>query len=203
MVRPASAAEAAALAAERPTLSLGLHLDLGEWSFRAGQWAQTDHVVPLNEPLAVTAEIQRQIEAFRRLTGRNPTHLDSHQHVHREEPARSAALNAAEQLGVPLRHFTPHTRYCGDFYGRTRHNEPYPQAITPEALIRLLHSLPAGVTELACHPGEPDLPGNDYNVERQAELNSLCHDSVRPVVERHHIHLISFRELIGIQRILL
>ena len=192
--RPA-AQEAAALAASRPALSLGLHLDLGEWSFRDGQWLQTDHVVSLNDANAVAAEIDRQIEAFRRLTGRDPTHLDSHQHVHRHEPARATALRTAQKLGVPLRHFTPHVRYCGDFYGRSRRNEPFHEAITPEALIRLLESLEGGVTELGCHPGESDPAGGDYTRERPIELHSLRHPTVPSAIERHHIRLISFRDL--------
>ena len=38
MVRPPAAAEAAADARAYPELSLGLHVDLGEWSYREGEW---------------------------------------------------------------------------------------------------------------------------------------------------------------------
>jgi predicted glycoside hydrolase/deacetylase ChbG (UPF0249 family) len=156
---------------------------------------RTDHVVPLDDADAVAAEIEPQLESFRCFIGRDPTHLDSHQHVHRNEPARSTALRTAQELGIPLRHFTPHVHYCGDFYGRSRHNQPCHEAITPDALIRLFESFPDGVTELACHPGEADPAGGDYTIERPIELRSLRHRSVRDVIDHHHIRLISFREL--------
>src|SRR5438552_7939368 len=151
MVRQAAAAEAADYAKGRPSLSLGLHLDLGEWAYRDGQWAAVYEVVPPEDASAVAGEVARQFDAFRRLTGREPTHLDSHQHAHRSEPLRTIASEAAARLGVPLRHFDPRVRYCGDFYGQTGKAERFPDAITPAALVRIIRSLAPGITELACH----------------------------------------------------
>jgi predicted glycoside hydrolase/deacetylase ChbG (UPF0249 family) len=192
MVRRAAAQDAATIAADLPELSLGLHVDLGEWSYRAGEWLRSDRVVSADDPTAVAAEVERQLEAFGRLTGRNPTHLDSHQHAHREEPARSALLDVGRRLGVPVRHFAPEIRYCGDFYGQSRHNEPCHESISAESLIRILESLAHGVTELACHPGEADVPSSDYNVERAIELESLCDPRVIAAVESRQIRLITF-----------
>ena len=74
------AAEAAArYAHEHPALSVGLHIDLSEWTYRDGQWV----VVYENAPAA--EQIPRQLERFRELLGRDPTHLDSHHHVHASE----------------------------------------------------------------------------------------------------------------------
>src|SRR5438067_10605572 len=106
------AAEAAArYAHEHPALSVGLHIDLSEWTYRDGQWV----VVYENAPAA--EQIPRQLERFRELLGRDPTHLDSHQHVHREEPVRSLAVELALELGVPLREAVGGIRYWGAFYG--------------------------------------------------------------------------------------
>jgi predicted glycoside hydrolase/deacetylase ChbG (UPF0249 family) len=80
--------EAADAARVRPRLSLGLHLDLGEWLYRGDRWECTYLRVQLDDEGAVRTETARQLAAFRRLVGCDPTHLDSHQHVHREEPAR-------------------------------------------------------------------------------------------------------------------
>jgi predicted glycoside hydrolase/deacetylase ChbG (UPF0249 family) len=74
---------------------------------------------PPDDQGAVADEAARQLAAFRNLMGRDPSHLDSHQHVHREEPARSVLSGIARGLGIPLRHEAPHIHYCGDFYGRT------------------------------------------------------------------------------------
>src|SRR5437764_15380237 len=45
MVRQPAAASAAGEAALRPELSVGLHLDLGEWVFRNGSWETVYEVV--------------------------------------------------------------------------------------------------------------------------------------------------------------
>src|SRR6476661_6659592 len=89
MVRWPAAAAAAAYARERPQLSVGLHLDLGEWSFREGAWHPVYQVVPVEDAAAVREELLRQLDAFHALMGTGPTHVDSHQHVHTREPARS------------------------------------------------------------------------------------------------------------------
>src|SRR5688572_29103796 len=89
MVHWPAAADAAEAALARPDLSVGLHVDLGEWRLAAGEWVPIYQVVPLVDADAVRTEIARQLEAFRHLMGHDPSHLDSHQHVHRREPVRS------------------------------------------------------------------------------------------------------------------
>src|SRR5438105_15542053 len=86
MVRQPAAAAAAAYARESTRLSVGLHVDLGEWIYRNGEWVHLYFVVPTDDAAAVRAEVAGQLADFNRLTGTDPTHLDSHQHVHREEP---------------------------------------------------------------------------------------------------------------------
>ena len=85
------------------------------------------------EPFAL--EFERQLAIFERLLGRAPTHLDSHQHVHLKEPARSILLQYAEKLGVPLRNCTPAISYQGSFYGQTDEAESFPAGISTETLV--------------------------------------------------------------------
>src|SRR5919112_5422834 len=118
MVRWPAAAEAAAYVREYPDLGLGLHLDLGEWAYRDGNWVPVYEVAPADDAAAVAEEVAHQLAAFRRLVGRDPTHIDSHQHVHRWESARSVLVEVARELAVPLRDCSPKFRYCGDFYGQ-------------------------------------------------------------------------------------
>ncbi len=195
MVRWPAAEDAAAYARSHSDLSVGLHLDLGEWEYVDCEWRARYEVVDTGDPTAVEAEVGRQVETFRRLLGHPPTHLDSHQHVHRHEPVRSALRRAGERLGVSVRHLTSGVQYRGDFYGQDGRGWPLPDAITVEALVGLLAGLPAGVTELGCHPGEPEGLASTYCAERAVELETLCDRQVRAAVADSGIRLRSFAGL--------
>ena len=190
MVTRPCARAAAEYASHDGDLSLGLHVDLGEWVYRDGAWETVEAFAgPVDE------EIRRQVRIFETLVGRKPTHLDSHQHVHRQPAAAAAFVDLARELGVPLRDRSDRVRYCGSFYGQDAKGEPLPGAITTDALIRLLGELPAGTTELGCHPGlgtQDDLP---YGPERGAEVQALCDPRVRQAVDDLGIELRSFARL--------
>jgi chitin disaccharide deacetylase len=194
MVRWADAEPAAELA-RGTDLSVGLHFDLGEWEFRDGEWRAVYEVLAAETPEAVERELASQLERFERLVGRAPTHLDSHQHVHREMPARRAVRRAGERLGVPVRHFTPEVTYSGAFFGQDGKGNPFPEAIKVEALVRVIEALPPGVTELACHPAAEAEGDSVYDAERVVEVDSLCDPRVREAIERGGIALRSFASL--------
>jgi predicted glycoside hydrolase/deacetylase ChbG (UPF0249 family) len=199
MVRQPGAEAAVSAARGCPDLSVGLHLDLGEWERRDGGWHRRSARVDESDAGAVAAEVERQLNTFRALVGRDPTHFDSHQHVHRDEPTRSILSIAALNVGVPLRHYSP-IRYYGGFYGQSSDGSPLWDAITPAALAALVSALPDGTTELCCHPGEHFDPSWDYGVERTIELESLCHPSVRAAVEQSSVRLESFDAAVASQR---
>ena len=138
------------------------------------------------------AEVASQLATFRRLVGRDPTHLDSHQHVHRTEPAHSILLQLAAELSVPLRQFNADVRYQGAFYGRTSEGAPLAGAISREGLLDILANLSPGVTELGCHPGYADDLDGIYIAERAEELKVLCDPTIRSAIEAMGIRLRSF-----------
>jgi predicted glycoside hydrolase/deacetylase ChbG (UPF0249 family) len=180
-------------------LDLGLHIDLGEWAYRNGEWVAIYERVQMDNISAVESEIEDQLADFRRLTGKTPSHLDSHQHAHLHEPVLTVARRFAEDLGVPLRGLSPSIRYCGEFYGQSGRGDPCPQAITVDALVKLVRDLPAGITELACHPGE-DFEHNAlsaYRTERLLELETLCHRRVRDAITQEQVRLCSFTEALN------
>src|SRR5204862_4716610 len=74
MVNAPAAAEAVELAAAHPNLSIGLHVNFTN---------EGERLIEFDDPAICRAELHRQFETFRELMGRLPTHLDSHQHVHR------------------------------------------------------------------------------------------------------------------------
>lgn len=185
-----AAAEAAELARRRPALSVGLHLDYGEWGRVGATWYPI-YEVDARSPGAALDAARRQLERFRELTGRDPTHLDSHQHAHKEEPARTVALALAAELGGPLRHFAEAVRYQGSFYGHVN-GEPRLETIAPEALAALIAELEPGVTEIGCHPGYPEGLYWSYCEEWRTELDTLCSPIVRSSLARHAVELVSF-----------
>ncbi len=198
MVRCPAAVEAAEYAKNRPSLSLGLHLDFGEWVYKNENWTPVYSVVPLDEVMAVRNEVLRQLAVFRTLTGRDPSHIDSHQHAHLREPARSVVLDAVRKLRVPLRDCNPKIRYCGRFYGQIAEGSPYARGSTSDTLIEILLQLPPGITELACHPGEGEVPNTTYVSERAIEVKTLCDARVRSALIEMGIELCGFAALPGL-----
>ena len=195
MVRAAAAQETVAFSHDHPRLSLGLHVDLGEWCFRDGEWVTLYEVVPSGDRVSVESEVAAQLRTFRELTGTSPTHLDSHQHIHRSEPVCSVLREMALELGIPLRHYTPEILFCGDFYGQTGEGEPWPAGISVDALLDILAALPPGVTELGCHPGIAADLDSVYRDERAAEVAVLCDRRVKSALADGNIRLCSFAEL--------
>lgn len=197
MVRWPAASEAADWARRHPDVSIGLHVDLGEWVCRDGDWIELYHVLDATDAGAVAHEVAAQLSRFERLVGRPPTHLDSHQHVHRSDPVRSLVVAAGARLGVPVREAAGGVRYCGSFYGQSGSGQPYPEGITVDALTALLDEVPDGVTELACHPGDDTLDDLDspYHHERAVERRLLCDPTVPALLRQRGIALCSFADL--------
>jgi predicted glycoside hydrolase/deacetylase ChbG (UPF0249 family) len=102
----------------------------------------------------------------------------------------------ARDLGIPLREGDPHIRYSGAFYGQTADGEPRPDAITVAGLIRILETLPPGLTELGCHPGYADDVHTMYRHERAREIAVLCDPRVRGALARLRIQLTSFASVV-------
>jgi predicted glycoside hydrolase/deacetylase ChbG (UPF0249 family) len=194
MVDGGAAAEAAEFARGATDLGLGLHVELRRW--RRG--------VPPRRGAALSAagvrrhagrELQRQLERFRLLVGREPTHLDSHQHRHTSPLVQPLFEQKARELGIPLRRTPLGVRFCGDFYGHDGRGRPNPDAITLAALITVLEQTSEGVTELGCHPGYADDLDDWYRVEREREVRVLCDPRVRAAVRQQGITLMSFRDV--------
>jgi chitin disaccharide deacetylase len=193
MVRQGAASQAASYAGDHPSLAVGLHIDLGQWDYESSEWRVAYERCDPDDEAAVEAECRQQLEAFRELLGRDPTHLDSHQHTHMSEPVASVAEGMAVELGVPLR--ARGIRYEGGFYGQTGKGHPLPEAVTAERLMELIESLPEGWTELGCHPGRGADRLSSYGTEREREIEALCDPRVRETIEREGIELRSFAQV--------
>ena len=132
MVRRPGAEHAARYARANPDFGVGLHIDFGPWESRDDEGRLVVRGAPVAE------EPDAQLERFRELVGREPTHVDSHHHVHRDEPVGPEVRALAARLGVPLRFYGP-ARYVGEFYGA-----PEPAAIELPALLSIVETLEDG-----------------------------------------------------------
>lgn len=177
---------------KKNNLGLGLHVDLGEWMYRNDNWISVYEVISLDDLKAVTEEINKQLETFYRITGKNPTHLDSHQHVHQREFIKPIFLEFAKKLNITLRGCTQKVNYCGDFYGQSSNSSPLHDSINTIHLKKIISTIPYGITELACHPGIDVEIQTMYKIEREMEVNSLCDQDVKDTITMAEIELCSF-----------
>jgi predicted glycoside hydrolase/deacetylase ChbG (UPF0249 family) len=98
--------------------------------------------------------------------------------------ATNSNLLRARSLAYP-------DHFVATFYGR--------EALSRDYLLELLEGLPAGLSELMCHPGydDADLAGSGYRAEREIELALLTDPAVREAVDAFGIELVTFGVLHG------
>jgi predicted glycoside hydrolase/deacetylase ChbG (UPF0249 family) len=147
-------------------------------------------------------ELGMQIDEFRRIMGRFPTHLDSHHHVGRHEPILDLVLDFARAIRVPVRTQDPEVRAIArqralktpdHFMG-----ESGPDAYwSSERVLAHLRELPGGVTEFMTHPGyyDDDLAYSRYGRQRETEMTGLTDPAARALIERAGIRLIHFGQM--------
>lgn len=186
MVTGRAVEEAAALSREYPRLGIGLHWDVN---------GEDEREFDLSNTRAVRDEFDRQLDAFERLMQRLPTHIDSHQHAHRDPNVMGIFRGVAATLGLPLRH-DGRVRYVGGFYGQWEHGVTDLSHLSVEYLRSLLRDETGECwTEIACHPGYvSDDFTSVYLAEREHELRTLTDPSIRRTVDELGITLASFAD---------
>ena len=151
------------------------------------------------KPDEARIELGTQIDVFRRIMGRFPTHLDTHHHVGRHDPILDLVLDFARALKVPVRSQDAAVRSAARRLGlRTPDHfmgesgpEPY---WSRERTLEHLAALPTGVSEFMTHPGyfDDDLAYSRYGRQRETELAGLTDSEAKRAVERHGIRLAHF-----------
>lgn len=179
--------EAVLLAHARPALAVGLHVNFTD---------EAQRLIDLDDPDACRVELRRQYLCFRELMGGKPTHLDSHQHVHRHPMRRRLFEELADEEGLQLRDRAP-VVFKGGFYGQWTYGVFEPERVSFEALERILrHEIGDGIYEMSCHPGYHD-PALEavYHHEREHELRTLLDPRLRPLLDELGIELVSYHDL--------
>jgi predicted glycoside hydrolase/deacetylase ChbG (UPF0249 family) len=186
MVTGRAVDEAVALSRDHPALGVGLHWDV---------WGEDERAFDTRDLVAVREEFARQLERFRALMGRDPTHIDSHQHAHLEPHLRETFAQLVEPLGVPLRGVGD-VAFVGGFYAQWEWRVTDLRHVSVVFLQQLLRDeIGPGRTELSCHPGYPS-PGFDsvYLDERVEEVRTLTDPRVRETIEQLGIRLVSYAD---------
>ncbi len=197
--------EAAAVAAAG--LAVGLHLNLARHPpvgrslpaslLSAGELDEARaSALP---PHLVRDEALAQLARAERLLGRRPTHLDVHKHLHRLPNVLEGVARAASAVALPVRSLDAQMRAAlAAFRVRTTDHFVGDASDTPYwTLPRFLaevDALPAGLTELMCHPGEtPSHVRTAYGVQRVVELETLTSAAARRALSCGGVQLQSFR----------
>jgi len=144
-------------------------------------------------------ELGTQIDEFRKIMGRFPTHLDTHHHIGRHEPILELVLDFARAIKVPVRSQDDGVRAAArrltlrtpDHFMGESGPDPYWSA---ERVLEHLASLPGGVTEFMTHPGyfDDDLAYSRYGKQRETELAGLTDPRARKAVAQEGIRLAHF-----------
>jgi predicted glycoside hydrolase/deacetylase ChbG (UPF0249 family) len=223
-----------------PRLGLGVHLNLtaGSPLLEAGQipslvdeegrfWQEKTfidrlEIIKLEE---AEREWEAQVSYFTEVTGRKPTHLDSHHHCSFFSPGLfQAMLKLAKKHQCAIRNIFNETRFPlpEDFLTSNwdefslwskclveEYQIPQPdhfissfygKSATLDNMRSIIGRLPEGISEVMCHPGYTDdnlAQKSSYAGERERELEILTHKEIISLVRRESLELISFD---GIQR---
>lgn len=210
MVNTPGTRTAVKIVREDPALAVGLHLNvsLGTPLTQCPSLTQNGHFL---KPAAlgtddryseeeVYQEICAQYAEFLDLTGRKPTHLDSHLYAHQKFPkVRNAVKRLAEETDLPVRDLAagqyPRVHFEGSFKvgpGETREQ-------LKEKCLRLLRELERyPVAELMAHPAfdDPWLRENSsYNCQRILEHEVLTDPDIQTYIAGAPVVPASFRDL--------
>jgi predicted glycoside hydrolase/deacetylase ChbG (UPF0249 family) len=207
------AAAAVELARTEPNLDLGLHLSVCYGpplarpdSSLVGDDGRLDRdLVALArriQPDDVEREARAQLARFVELTGRLPSHLDSHLHLHAWPVCWEPIARIAREYGLPVRPASPELanylrarairtvdHFVDDFFA--------PGQMTIYNLVAVLDRLPRGTSELMCHPGYADgaLADSSFREQRERELEILRAPEIRQAITERGIVLTTHREL--------
>ena len=168
----------------------------------------------------VAREYQSQIARFTEVFGKAPTHLDTHHQVHGHPFFLKVLVQIAEKNNLPMRRSmsfrsnfmsSPHgfrrgpasrqVKSFGDDIALIRTTDFFFGNLSPagywtrEPLEAILKNLPAGVSEIMCHPGRNDAAlrqVSSFREGRQKEWHLFRSPSLRKIVDQTGIVLAHF-----------
>lgn len=238
MNMPVAASQVSLALDECPDLGIGVHLNLTaghpllplqevpSLCDLTGSFHSRDHLLnrlPGINISEIRSEWLAQIQKFIQITGRKPTHLDSHHHSSYYSPELfRVMLELAQEFNCAIRlpvvdkwAFQPidlpdsvkadieaaiprllleyNPRTPGGFFP-----EFYDEGASPERLLNFFSGKSFGTWEIMCHPGFCDaelMALSSYNLQREKELAIVTDPGLIENMKRNGIDLISFKDL--------
>lgn len=181
MVGAVAAKEAAGLS-DYPELSVGLHLVL------AGS-----PNIQMTEA-EIERELQIQLAQFQAITGKEPTHIDTHKIEPSTNPGvREVLAEFGRRSKTPVRGLG-YAKFIKSFFGLSVDGSGQPNAanVSVEALKKSIDEATAEFNEIMCHAGYSDdylRSHSSYNDLRETELRSLSDPSVKKYIDERGLQL--------------
>ena len=223
--------EAVALARRHGITHVGVHLTLTS-EFSAWRWGGVSPAAEVRSllgrdrafhktargfgrgarPDEVLLECGRQVEAVLE-TGLVPSHLDSHMFALHEQASGRADLRPVvaelcEKYRLPFRAAYPEAAAYLTARGLPVVDQvdpdtyDVPAADKSRAYLRIVETLPPGVSELIVHPGldTPELrlmdrPGRDHSGRRIQDLAVVRSSALRDALARHEVRLVAYEDV--------
>lgn len=154
----------------------------------------------------LVTEYEHQIERFKNVFARLPTHLDTHHHLHEEKKIFEVLTPIALRYRLPIRRsrwcdanvkrlFSSHGITLTDYLLKDLDAS---RAWNRSSLLKVIRVMKAGGYELMCHPGVCDqklLKISSFHQIRVQELEALVSFEIRSAIKKKRIRLISFDRL--------
>lgn len=151
-------------------LSIGLHFEV-------------------KEVVNVKAELERQIEKFVAIVGKNPDHLDTHKRHTTDEGIKEVLEDYAKAHNIPVRVFN--AKHIGSF-GINSNDASVAQ------LKRSIDEATEAYNELMAHVGYSDdylRVHSSYSDPREEELKSLCNPEIKQYIQEEGLILVNWTSL--------
>ncbi len=227
------------LAQQNHRLGVGIHLCLTQGTPLAGMDGplfsprgvfpsrMTQLLWRLTRDKSVLRQVRREWESqinFAISRGLQPTHLDSHKHIHHWPPLGEIAMDLARHFNIrhircareqtipgvarPAMEYRMLSRMAKALAshvnqaGLTTTDWFFGLAATgrfsADVWRLLLNHLPPGTGEVMVHPGRPDGLKRSMTrllAERQLELDALCDPAIKRLIQNNSIRLVHFGQL--------
>lgn len=195
MVNQPNRDEAIALAKDNPKLGVGLHLTFDKGKALSGVSSLTDehgnlkNIVKLLEQDTKEEDFYKEIitqyKEFKKLMGKEPTHIDSHHHIHIRNPKAFLAMkNFCTAKNIKYR---SNENFINRFYG---------PAISEELFIQLIEEKKKenrhSILEIMTHPGKNDEfleQTSSYTTKREEEIRILTDTNVKNYIRNNFISI--------------